>query len=140
MEWKPEARSQKTILKTELFHGVKLRRSKDRDIREDLTVIEHFGSIVREARQRLNLSQEDLGRKISEKVSVIRKIESEKIMPNERLARKLERALGVKLIVPLVEPEPLAYSSQRSRGLTLGEIAHLKDLRRRHSRDEGNNS
>jgi len=140
MEWKPEIRSPKPILKIESSRRLKLTRRRGRDIREDLTIIENFGSIIREARQRLNLSQEDLGRKISEKVSVIRKVESEKIMPSERLARKLERALGVKLIVPLVEPEPLTYSSQKNRGVTLGEIAYLKDLRRRHSQDEGNNS
>ena len=143
-EWKPEPKnlSFSSPLKFESSRRLKPRLTKKRsqDIREDLTIIENFGSIVRKARQRLNLSQEDLGRQIGEKVSVIRKIEGEKIMPSERLARKLERALGVKLIVPLVEPEVSAPSSQVNRGVTLGEIAYLKDSRRRQLQNEGNNS
>ena len=141
-EWKPEPKNLNLSFKTEPLHRLRLKtaKRKSRDLREDITVIENFGLIVRKARQRAGLSQEDLGRKIGEKVSVIRKIEGEKIIPHERLARKLEHALGVKLLVPLVEPEVPASFSQTNRGVTLGEIAHLKDSRRRQLQNEGNNS
>ena len=141
-EWKPEPKSPNFTPRIEPHRRFERKWTgrMSRSLREDLTIIENFGSIVRRARQRSNLSQEDLGRKIGEKVSVIRKIESEKIIPSERLARKLERALGVKLIVPLVEPEVSALPSQANRGVTLGEIAYLKDSRRRQSQNEGNNS
>jgi putative transcription factor len=139
-EWKPEPRSLSLPKRAEPPTRIRSRKlSRIRDLREDLTITENFGTIVREARQRLNISQEDLGRKIGEKVSVIRKVEGEKIMPNERLARKLERALGIRLIVPLVEPKVPA-SSRTSRGVTLGEIAYLKNSRRRQLQNEGDNS
>jgi len=141
-EWKPEPKSLNLPFKTKLSRRLVPKRTKrrSRELREDLTIIENFGSIVRKARQRSGLSQEDLGRKIGEKVSVIRKIEGEKIMPNERLARKLEHTLGIKLLVPLVEPKVSAPFSQANRGVTLGEIAYLKDSRRRQLQNEGNNS
>jgi len=141
-EWKPEPKSLKISSKPRSTRQFKLRRikRKSRDIREDLTIIENFGSIVRRARRRSGLSQEDLGRRISEKVSVIRKIESERMMPNERLARKLEHALGVKLLVPLIEPEVFTPSPQVDKGVTLGEIVYLKNSKRRKLRNEGNNS
>jgi len=141
-EWKPEPKTRNLPFKIEPSRQFKLKRVKRRirEIREDLTIIENFGSIVRKARQRSNLSQEDLGRKIGEKVSVIRKIEGEKIMPNERLARKLEHVLGIKLLVPFVEPQVSTSLSQTNRDVTLGEIAYLKDSRRRQLRNEGNNS
>ena len=141
-EWKPEPKRLKILPKTRSARQFRLRQAKERsrDIREDLTIIENFGSIIKKARQRSGLSQEDLGRKISEKVSVIRKIEGEKMMPNERLARKLEHALGVKLLVPLVEPEVFTPSPKVNRGITLGEIAYLKNSKRRQLRNEGNNS
>jgi len=141
-EWKPEPKTLNLPFKIEPSRQFKPKRVKRRirEIREDLTIIENFGSIVRKARLRMNLSQEDLGRKIGEKVSVIRKIEGEKIMPSERLARKLEHALGVKLLVPFVEPQISTSLSQTNRGVTLGEIAYLKDSRRRQLRNEGDNS
>jgi len=140
-EWKPDPKSLKVSLKTGPTRQLKTRRTRrSREIREDLTIIENFGSIVRKARQRLNLSQEDLGRKIGEKVSVIRKIEVERIIPSERLARKLEHALGVKLLVPLVEPEGFISPPQVNKGVTLGEIAYLKSSKRRQLQDEGDNS
>ena len=61
-------------------------------------------------------------------------------MPNERLARKLEHILGVKLLVPFVEPQVSTSLSQTDKGLTLGEVAYLKDSRRRQLQNEGNNS
>jgi len=141
-EWKPEPKSPNVSLKIRPARQYKSRwtRRRTKEIREDLTIIENFGSIVRKARQRLSLSQEDLGRKIGEKVSVIRKIEVERIIPSERLARKLEHALGIKLLVPFVEPEVSAPLSQVNKGVTLGEIAYLKDSRRRQQQNEGNNS
>jgi len=141
-EWKPEPKSLKVSFKPESTRQFRLRLTKRRskDIREDLTIIENFGLIVRKARQRSGLSQEDLGRKIGEKVSVIRKIEGERMMPSERLARKLEHALGVKLLVPFVEPEVYASPSKVNKGVTLGEIAYLKNSKRRQPRNEGDNS
>jgi len=143
-EWKPKPKSLRAPPKTasasmRQFKPRWTKRS-SREIREDLTVIENFGSIIRKARQESNLSQEDLGRMIGEKVSVIRKIEVERIMPSERLARKLEHALGVKLLVPLVEPEVSPSLYKANKGITLGEIVYLKDSRRRQLQDEGDNS
>ena len=138
-EWRPETRRLSRSIRAEPRITSKPRRAMMKDLREDMTITENFGSIVREARRRLNITQEDLGRKIGEKVSVIKKIESGKVMPNERLARKLERSLGIRLIVPLVEPE-VPSAPHVSRGVTLGEIAYLKNARRRQLQDEGDNS
>ena len=55
-------------------------------VSEDIAVAEGFGSLVRRAREKMGLSHEDLGRKVAEKVSVIKKIESEKMVPDQRVA------------------------------------------------------
>ena len=140
-EWKPEPKSLGVSFKpksTRRFRP-RLTKRRNRDLREDLTIIENFGSIIRKTRRKLGLSQEELGRKISEKVSVIKKIEGERMMPDERLARKLERALGVKLLTPLVEPE-VFFSPKVDKGVTLGEIAYLKNPKRRKQQNESDNS
>ena len=93
---------------------------------ETLEVVEDSGRRVRNAREELELSHEDLGRKIREKVSVLRKIESGKMTPDHVLAEKLSRALKIELLVPPSEPKALSSASPSPREITLGEFVRLK--------------
>ncbi len=67
------------------------------DLDEDL-IVPDYASIIRKARESLGLTQEQLGRLINEKPSVIRRIESGAMVPTPVIARKLERALKIRLI------------------------------------------
>lgn len=58
-----------------------------------------FAKLVREARMKMGLTHEQLGMKMSEKAQPLKKIESGALKPDEILARKLERHLGIKLYV-----------------------------------------
>lgn len=110
-------------------------------LHEETELIENFGSVVREAREKIGLSHEDLGRKLGEKVSVLKKIESEKMSPDEKLATKLEHALKVKLLVQSEEHKvPEIASTPQSPTLTLGEIARLKTGKRRNPENAGASS
>ncbi len=60
---------------------------------------------IRQAREKMGLSQEDLGRMLNEKLSVIRMVESKKLKPDAVLTRKLTHHLKVTLMVPLSELE-----------------------------------
>ena len=101
-------------------------RKKQPVLTETLELMGDFNLRIRQARERLGLSHEDLGRKIGEKVSVLRKIESGKMHPDHKLARKLEHALKIRLLAPLQEPKPPSAVSPLPRGATLGEVAHVK--------------
>lgn len=70
---------------------------------EELELKEDYYKVIKQAREKLGLSQEALGRKINEKPSVIKLLESGKLKPDNLLARKLEHALKVQLLVPAVE-------------------------------------
>jgi putative transcription factor len=109
-------------------------------VSEDVAVAEGFGSLVRRAREKMGLSHEDLGRKIAEKVSVVKKIEGEKIVPDQRVAEKMEHALGIKLLVPFVVPKVSLPPIPISKSVTLGEIVKLKEAKRRSRKNEGNHS
>jgi len=93
---------------------------------EALELVDDFGLRIRRAREELELSHEDLGRKIGEKVSVLRKVESGKMTPDHRLSEKLEHVLRVKLLVPPSEPKAPSTALSQPREITLGEVVHLK--------------
>jgi putative transcription factor len=93
---------------------------------ETLEVVEDFGPRIRRARRELELSHDDLGRKIGERVSVLRKIESGKMTPDHALAEKLGHALKIKLLVPPSEPKAPSTVLSSRREITLGEVIHLK--------------
>jgi putative transcription factor len=92
-----------------------------------LELVEDFDSKIRQAREKLALSHEELGKKINEKVSLLRKIETGKMKPDNRLAATLEHVLKVRLIVPAGEEKMPQAKMPRpaSRELTLGDLIQL---------------
>lgn len=73
------------------------------ELLEAYTLVENYGLVVKEARERMGMTLKDLGAKVGEKASVISKIEQGRLKPDNALARKLEHVLGVKLLVPSSE-------------------------------------
>jgi len=72
------------------------------------------------------MSHEDLGKKTRERVSVLRKIELDKMVPDLSLAEKLEHTLKIKLRVLTSEPEAQLNQSSRPHGTTLGDLIQFK--------------
>ncbi|MEM3666992.1 MAG: multiprotein bridging factor aMBF1 [Candidatus Bathyarchaeia archaeon] len=93
----------------------------------NLELIENFDTKIRQAREKLGLSQEELGKKIKEKVSVLKKIETGKMKPDNKLAAKLEHALKIKLLAPASEEtlQKINVPKPPSRELTLGDMLQL---------------
>lgn len=127
--WKVEPRTKKITKPSRRFLPLKVSR-KERSlssVESAYDFVDNLGVKVRKAREKLGLSQEDLGKKISEKVSILKKIETGKMLPILELAAKLERTLKIKLVVPASEPQapPTLLSSPRE--ITLGDIVRLKE-------------
>lgn len=102
----------------------------------NLELTDDFGLKVRQAREKLGLSHEDLGKKISEKVSVLRKIEGGKMTPDNLLVEKLQHALRIKLLMPVSEPQipKKALASPHSAARTLGDIAQVRKEKEKQGR------
>jgi putative transcription factor len=84
-------------------------------------IVEDYGEVIREARERLGYTHEDLAKKINEKDSLLRKVETSKLAPNLQLISKLEHTLKIKLLVPVAE-EKTPVPHVASRELTLGDL------------------
>ena len=96
------------------------------EIDQPLELVEDFGLRIKQARQKLELDHEELGRKIGEKVSVLKKIEAEKMHPSNILANKLEHALKIKLLVPVTRVK-LSQIAMPPRKVTLGDFLQIKE-------------
>jgi putative transcription factor len=84
-------------------------------------IVADYAEVIRQAREKLGLSTEDLGKKINEKESLLRKIETSKVSPSDQLISKLEHALKIKLLVPVAE-EKIPLLKAASREFTLGDV------------------
>ena len=102
-----------------------VRRPKPRDHFKDLAdFVPEYGRKIREARESMGLSPEDLGARIKEKSALLRKIEREEITPEDEVRKKLEKELKIKLTDEVSETS--VKSGGHGRGLTLGDIASIK--------------
>ncbi len=99
---------------------------------DELQVVENFGSIIRHARESLGLPSKVLAERINEKESTLVRVEKGEMLPDDRLAKKLEKELGITLIVK-EGIERKQYSAKDNEQLTIGDSAVIKDRR-----DKGN--
>lgn len=90
-----------------------------------LETLPGYGDLLRREREKLGLTQEELGKRLNEKTSVIARLEAEKMSPSESLAKKLEKHMGIKILAEIEEPE-LKGSRASDRELTLGDIVKIK--------------
>ncbi len=89
-------------------------------------VLENYNEIIRMAREKKGWSREELGEKIYEKASVISRIESGKMVPDIKLAKKFERILNVKLIEKTNDVTQEDIGPSNVKGTTIGDIARIK--------------
>ena len=94
--------------------------------KETIEVAENYGKIIRRAREALGLPAKVLAERINEKESTLIRVEKGDALPDDRLAKKLEKALDVKLLVAETSDKKLFLSSKTSE-ITFGDSVVIKD-------------
>lgn len=74
-------------------------------IEPEFEVDPDYSLMIRQAREKQGLSQEQLGMLLNEKPSVIKMVESKKLKPDPALTRKLMHQLKINLLVSVSELE-----------------------------------
>jgi putative transcription factor len=92
---------------------------------EELEIAEDFPKIIKEAREKKKMSQQDLARTVKERLSIIQKIELGKMTPDLRISRALEHTLRIKLLLPKSETA-VEIDKPDQTGLTLGDVIQYK--------------
>jgi putative transcription factor len=88
-------------------------------------IVADFGRRIREAREKMKIERKVLAELVNEKESFLERVEAERASPNETLALKLERALGIKLFEE-IKHEHVDIKSDKKGGLTLGDVVVIK--------------
>ena len=86
---------------------------------DEFVLVKDYGSIVRKAREKAGLNHSSLASKISEKKSILTSVETGKMTPNEKLIKKLENYLKIKLTEKV---EASTTSSSSGEALTMGDL------------------
>jgi putative transcription factor len=103
---------------------------------DEMELIEDYAKTIRAARQRKQLSQEELAQKIGERISTLQSIESGRLKPTGKTIRGLERELEISLLEP-VGAAPIKVSKGTSgAGPTLGDRVVVKRKMSQKARQE----
>lgn len=76
------------------------RRMQSKDIyasTQSIELVDNYGALIRKARTQKGMDQEQFAASISEKKGIIAKIEANDLIPDEKLTKKIEKALEIKL-------------------------------------------
>lgn len=92
------------------------------------TITKNYSELIKNAREKLGMTQKDFAKKLSEKESMIHAMESAKREPSIPVARKIEKQLGIKLVEINVEEDFKIPLNQKNAGseLTIGDFITVK--------------
>ncbi len=89
-------------------------------------LVEDFPKRIREGRQRMGWKQDELGQRINEKKSLISHLETGEARPDDKLVRKLEAALDIKLKEPAQFQMDSGKKRARTGGVTFGDLIKMQ--------------
>jgi putative transcription factor len=91
-------------------------------------VVDDYAIRIRHAREEKGLSQKDLAMQLKEKEHLIRKIENNDLIPEEDMRKKLEKALGIRLLDSPVSDEEKKVASKLAP--TLGDLTIIRKAKK----------
>ncbi|MBU5688464.1 MAG: TIGR00270 family protein [Candidatus Aenigmarchaeota archaeon] len=90
---------------------------------EEYDLIDNFGEIIKKAREKNNLSRKDFASKIRIKENILRRIESEELIPEVEIAKKIEKQLGIKILQKI--DSTFTKKDYKKAELTIGDVAKI---------------
>ncbi len=94
--------------------------------KKEVVLVEDYGQRIREGRERVGMTLEELAKRLHVREGYLHKVEEEELVPTDDLAKKLEKALHIKLFEEISEDEvQLPVADEEGTGLTLGDVVKL---------------
>lgn len=95
----------------------------NKPIVDEFDLVENYNEIIRRERERRGWTQEELAKRIKEKVTLIRKVEKGEMTPEKDLIEKLERLFGFRLRERV---EEVKVEGSRFTTPTLGDVVVIR--------------
>jgi len=94
---------------------------------DEMEIVPDYEKIIRNVRTLNKLNQDQFAQKLNEKPSLLRRIESGKVKPTIKLAKKIEKVYNIKLLKKSdeIEVNTKQYMKKQTSS-TLGDIAFIK--------------
>ncbi|MCL5434355.1 MAG: multiprotein bridging factor aMBF1 [Candidatus Marsarchaeota archaeon] len=86
-------------------------------------LVDNYGRVIREARERLKIPIKVLAEMINEKETFLSRVEAEKAAPPAQLIKKLEKTLNIKLTASRSEAEDNQHYRSDNGVTTIGDFA-----------------
>jgi putative transcription factor len=94
---------------------------------DNYDIVSDYAKRIKEARESMGWTIEILAEQVKEKVSVIKKIESGKLIPSINLAKRLENVLDIRLLEPQIKMfDNLSIYDKSEIDITFGDVAEIK--------------
>jgi len=99
---------------------------------ENLVPVEGYGSLIREAREKLRLEHKEVARLIGEKISTVKMLEKGELIPTQAMAQKIRRVLKVDVLARETIRTAFVLAPQKE-APTIGDLVKLKEKKDRES-------
>lgn len=104
---------------------LEIRQPKRMEVEEEV-ILPDFAERIKNAREKLELTQKKVGEGIAEKESVIQKLESNHAAPSLELAKKLEHFLHINLVTTFKPNYEKKELNLKDSSLTIGDLVKIK--------------
>ena len=88
-------------------------------------IVDNYGEVIRKARMKKGMDMEEFAKSISEKKGTLVKVESQNLVPDDKLVAKLEKALNIKL-KETVQSGGQVSGGAKSQTMTLGNFIKVE--------------
>jgi uncharacterized protein (TIGR00270 family) len=109
-------------------------RSPDSLLEDELVLVPDYGERIREEREKRKLSIEELARSLGISSSYLRRIEHQKVIPDEKTIQKIEEFFGINLRTRDTLVDVKVSDQEINYTPTLGDFIVLEDKRKKEKR------
>jgi putative transcription factor len=94
----------------------------------DYLIVDNYAKLIRDARERMGLKQEEFAKRLNLKESQVQKMETGNFKPSLKMAAKLQNMLRIKLIEEDKETgaAPTAGGADNGEGMTIADFIKKK--------------
>ncbi len=91
---------------------------------KETILIDHYGFLIKNAREKMKLSRLEFAAKIKEKENIIKRVEASELKPDDKLLEKIEKFLNLNLKEKDIQ-KPQKKDVKKAE-LTLGDVVQIK--------------